>query len=160
MKRLILVRHGKSSWKHDVQDAKRPLKKRAYRDADKVIEAFKPFFIQPAVLWSSPAVRALESAKIFGQQLNIPEADFLVKKELYTFDDRSLLKVINSCDDSIGQLIVFGHNPAITELVNSLGNEIFDNVPTTGLTAIEFKTDSWKKLPQGITLFNFFPKHL
>ncbi|PAM96716.1 histidine phosphatase family protein, partial [Flavobacterium sp. IR1] len=29
MKRLILVRHGKSSWENDLPDDERPLKKRA-----------------------------------------------------------------------------------------------------------------------------------
>lgn len=160
MKRLILVRHGKSSWDHDVQDAQRPLKKRAYKDAKKVIKAFKQFYREPAVLWTSYAERALESAKIFQEEFNIPEEDFLVKEELYTFDDRSLLRVINSCDDSIENLIVFGHNPAITEVVNSLGNEVFDNVPTTGLTVIEFEMESWRDLRKGNTIINLFPKHL
>ena len=160
MKRLILVRHGKSSWKHEVSDAERPLKKRAYSDAEKVIRAFRPYLTQPLVLWSSHATRALESAKIFKAELEIPEEDFFVKRELYTFDDRKLLKVIASCDDSIDQLMVFGHNPAITEVINLLGNEVFDNVPTTGLTAIEFDTASWSNLGKGRTLFNLFPKQL
>lgn len=160
MKRLILVRHGKSSWKHEVSDEQRPLKKRAYSDAEKVTTAFKELYSGPATLWSSYAVRALESAKIFRERLDIPEEDFFIKKELYTFDDRKLLKIIASCDDSIDQLIVFGHNPAITEAVNSLGNQVFDNVPTTGLTAIEFASDSWQKLGKGRTLFNLFPKQL
>lgn len=160
MKRLILVRHGKSSWENDLQDIHRPLKKRAYKDADKVIKAYKSRSPQPVVLWSSPAVRALESAQIFAEQLGIAENDFFIKEELYTFDDRKLLETITSCNDSIDQLMVFGHNPAITELVNTLGNEIFDNVPTTGLTVIEFEADSWKELSQGKTLFHLFPKHL
>lgn len=160
MKKLILVRHGKSSWKHDVPDEQRPLKKRAYSDAEKVIKAFKDSYSGPATLWSSIAVRALESAKMFKEQLDIPEENFDVKRELYTFDEQILLKIIASCDDSVEQLIVFGHNPALTEAVNILGNQVFDNVPTTGLTAIEFDTNSWSNLSKGETLFNLFPKQL
>ena len=160
MKKLILVRHGKSSWKHDVQDANRPLKRRAYKDAEKVIEAFKSSFTGPLILWSSYAERALGSAMLFKEQLQIPEEKFFIKKELYTFDDQKLLKIIGSCDKTIDHLMVFGHNPAITEVVNALGNEVFDNVPTTGLTVIEFDTDSWQKLGKGRTLFNLFPKQL
>lgn len=160
MKRLVLIRHGKSSWAHEVPDTQRPLKKRAYRDADKVIQAFEPHFKQPAILWSSFAVRALETAKMFKEPLGIADADFFVKKDLYTFDDRELMNIIAACDDAVDQLMVFGHNPAITELVNFLGNEVFDNIPTTGLTAIDFDTVSWSRLQDGKTVFNFFPKNL
>jgi len=160
MKTLILVRHGKSSWDYDVQDAQRPLKKRAYKDAQKVIKAFKGKHNGPLVLWSSPAVRALESAKIFKEDLDISDEDFVVKEDIYTFDDRQLTKIITTCDDSIKQLMVFGHNPAITEVVNALGNEVFDNIPTTGLTLITFNTTSWKDLKKGNTLFHLFPKNL
>ena len=160
MKKLILVRHGKSSWKHEVPDAQRPLKKRAFSDAEKVIQAFRKFYSKPAILWSSHAARALETAKVFKRELNIPEEDFFVKEDLYTFDDQKLLKIIASCEDSVDQLIVFGHNPAITEAVNTLGNEIFDNIPTTGLAVIEFDSDSWRNLGKGKTLFNLFPKQL
>lgn len=160
MKRLILIRHGKSSWAHGVEDVQRPLKKRAYKDAEKVLTAYEPLFNSPAVLWSSFAVRALESAKIFKERLGISDSDFFVKKELYTFDDIELMNIIATCDDSIDQLIIFGHNPAITDFVNSLGNEVFDNIPTTGLTAIDFPTNSWSNLKDGKTAFYFFPKNL
>lgn len=160
MKTLILVRHGKSSWEHDVRDSERPLKKRAYKDAEKVINALREKYDEQPILWSSPAVRALESARIFQKELGIPENDFFIKGELYTFDDRQLLRSIISCDDSVDHLMVFGHNPAITEVVNSLGNEVFYNVPTTGLAFIEFDSTSWKNLGKGKTLFHLFPKNL
>lgn len=160
MKTLILVRHGKSSWKHDLEDSQRPLKKRAYKDASKIVDAFKAQHSGPVVLWSSPAVRALESAKIFKKELDIPDKDFIIKNELYTFDDRKLSNIIASCDDSVEHLMIFGHNPAITEVVNTLGNQVFNNIPTTGLSLIEFDTSSWNELKDGKTLLNLFPKNL
>ena len=160
MKTLILVRHGKSSWKHDLPDDERPLKKRGYKDADLVLEALKAVVKEPLTVWSSYAKRALTTANIFREELDIDEAHFEVKEELYTFDEKELLKVIWSCDDSIDQLMVFGHNPAMTELANSLGDKFFDNVPTTGLVTIQFKSDSWKELKDGKTLLYLFPKNL
>ncbi len=159
MKTLIIVRHGKSSWEHDLEDIERPLKKRAFKDAEKVIAAFREKLQEPLVLWSSPAVRALETAKIIKETLDIPDECFF-KGELYTFDDRSLLRTISTCDDSIDRLMIFGHNPAITEVVNSLGNEVFYNIPTTGLSQIEFESRSWKDLKNGNTLLTLFPKNL
>lgn len=160
MKRLILVRHGKSSWKHEVQDHERPLKKRAYKDAEKVISALQKEFEKPATIWSSYATRALESAKTFKRALEIADEDFLVRKDLYTFEATNLLGLIANCDDAVDQLMVFGHNPAITEVVNSLGDQYFDNIPTTGVSIIDFEADSWKDIKNGQTFLFLFPKNL
>jgi phosphohistidine phosphatase len=58
MKRLILVRHGKSSWKEDLPDHERPLKKRGYKDAKVILKTFDHFYKPGALVWSSYAVRA------------------------------------------------------------------------------------------------------
>lgn len=160
MKKLILVRHGKSSWNEDLPDDERPLKKRAYKDADLVINAFSGFKNDRLTIWSSYAVRALTTANIFKDKLSIPDSRFEVKNDLYTFNGSQLLKVIESCSDEIDALMVFGHNPAMTSVVNRLGDQDFDNIPTTGLSMIEFETDSWKSLKHGKTLLYLFPKNL
>ena len=160
MKKLILVRHGKSSWNEDLPDDERPLKKRAYKDADLVINAFSGFKDERLFIWSSYAVRALTTANIFKDKLNIPDSRFDVKHDLYTFNGSQLLKVIESCNDEIDTLMVFGHNPAMTSVVNRLGDQDFDNIPTTGLTMIELETNSWKGLKNGKTLLYLFPKNL
>lgn len=160
MKRLVIVRHGKSSWEHSVIDEKRPLKDRAYKDAESVTAAFKGVFQKPAIIWSSPAVRAHETAKIFRERLNIDEKDFIVKPGLYTFNREDLYNVISTCGKEVDQLIIFGHNPAFTSLVNRLGDKEIANVPTTGLVVIDFETNSWNDLKDGKTILNLFPKNL
>lgn len=160
MKRLILVRHGKSSWKYDLPDHERPLKKRGYKDADVVLRTFKQFFTPPAVLWSSPAERAHETALKFKEGLDIDDKEFKVVKSLYTFEGGDLLNVIKSCEDRVKQLMVFGHNPAMTNLVNQLGSENIDNLPTTGLCVIDFEIEHWKDLKNGKTILTLFPKNL
>lgn len=160
MKKLILVRHGKSSWEDDLPDDERPLKKRAYKDAELVLSAFSEFVPKDLMLWSSHAVRALTTARLFQEDLEIPEDRFSVKKDLYTFDRSSLLKIIKSCDTNVDNLMIFGHNPAITGVANSLGDQHFSNVPTTGLCMIEFETEDWKSVKNGKTLIYLFPKNL
>lgn len=160
MKTLILVRHGKSSWKQDLPDEERPLKKRAYHDADVVLKAFKSHVPDGLTIWSSPANRALSTARIFQEKLKISGENFRVKKDLYTFNVNQLLKVISTCDDQVENLMVFGHNPAMTQLVNTLGDHFFDNIPTTGLTVLQFEGNSWRTLKNGKTNLYLFPKHL
>ena len=160
MKRLILVRHGKSSWEENLPDEERPLKERAYADAELVLKAFSSHVPKPLNVWSSPAKRAAGTAKLFQNDLEIPESHFKIKEELYTFNVNQLLKVISGCDDAVKNLMVFGHNPAMTQLVNTLGDHFFDNVPTTGLTVLDFEANSWKTLKKGKTSLYLFPKHL
>lgn len=160
MKRLILVRHGKSSWEHDVTDDKRPLIKRGIKDGELIANAFEKHFDTPAIIWSSPATRALQTAEIFKQKLQIEDRDFFIRSGLYTFDRNDLLKQIESCDSPLQTLMVFGHNPAMTGVVNQLGDQYFENIPTTGLTIIDFEAEHWKELKNGKTIVTLFPKNL
>lgn len=160
MKRLILVRHGKSSWEHDVEDKDRPLLKRAYDDARLVINAFKNYMDFNLEIFSSYANRARSSAEIFQRELKIPEEKFHIKSEIYTFDVNELSSEIKKLPDSANNVMVFGHNPAITNFVNFFGSEKFANVPTTGLVVLEFDTTSWQKIQPGQTRLHFFPKNL
>lgn len=160
MKRLLLVRHGKSSWEFPVEDRNRPLKERAYRDAVLVVSKIHEVLEGSAVIWTSPAIRALETAKILKRELRIPDEDFFVKPALYTFSARELLKVIQSAAEEVKQLMIVGHNPALTEAANKLGDRYFENIPTTGLTVTEFENNSWRKVHNGRTVMSAFPKDL
>ena len=160
MKRLILVRHGKSSWEYDVADDKRPLIDRGFKDGELIAKTVAEFFEQPVVIYTSPAVRAFETAKIFKEKLNVKDKDFIIKPGLYTFNKKDLLAQISKCEDSIPKLMVFGHNPAMTATVNELGDKEFDNIPTTGLVVIDFDSHTWTDLGKGKTLLNLFPKNL
>ncbi|MGB7841322.1 MAG: histidine phosphatase family protein [Salinimicrobium sp.] len=160
MKKLILVRHGKSSWEENLPDEDRPLAKRAYADAELVLKAFRNHVPESLHMWSSPANRALSTARIFQNNLRIPDERFKIKEDLYTFNVNHLLKVIFGCNDSVENLMVFGHNPALTQLVNTLGDHPFDNVPTTGLNVLEFESDSWRTIKNGKNTLYLFPKHL
>ncbi|MDR6300739.1 SixA phosphatase family protein [Mesonia maritima] len=158
MKKLILVRHGKSSWENNLPDDKRPLKKRAYTDAELIIKAFKLYANKPLKLISSKAVRALETAKLFKKGLAIEDKDFKIIDDLYTFDEDELLSVIRNQPDENNKLMIFGHNPAMTILVNLLGDKEVDNLPTTGLVVIDFEVDKWKDIAEGKTLVTLFPR--
>lgn len=158
MKTLYLVRHGKSSWEHDLPDHKRPLKKRAINDAALVINALQKHLNHEVKLYSSKAVRALETAKMFKQQLQVKDSDFTVLENLYTFNEQDLMQVILGLDDREDHIMIFGHNPAFTGVANYLGDDFIDNVPTTGLVCISFQQDTWKEVSEGKTLFKLFPK--
>lgn len=160
MKRLLVIRHGKSSWDLQVRDHDRVLLQRGIDDAHLIGDRLKELAFVPNVVWSSSAARALQTATLITEKWDYDLEILSVKRALYTFDERELLSIIKSCDDDIDTLAVVSHNHGITELVNRIGSTYFNNVPTTGVVAIEFKIDSWQDIDKGVTVFKLFPKDL
>lgn len=109
---------------------------------------------------SSTAKRASDTAMIFAQNLSCPIESIIFNDDLYTFDDRQLEKIVKSCNNDYDNVILFGHNDAITNFVNKFGNVFIDNVPTSGFVSINFESDNWKTIDKGKTQKVIFPRDL
>lgn len=160
MKTLLFVRHGKSSWEYQVSDQDRPLKERGIADAHLVSTHLKGLNYQIDGCVSSPANRALHTGMIFLRNLNFDLNTFQVIRELYDFSGESVLNVIKGMDDSLETVLLFGHNYAFTSLVNMLGDDYIENLPTSGMAILEFDLAHWKDLKKGKTKHIVFPKEL
>jgi phosphohistidine phosphatase len=160
MKRLIIIRHGKSSWDLDVRDHDRVLNQRGIDDAHLMGKQLKITGIVPQQIWSSTAARALQTATIVTEYLDYGLSTLKLNRALYTFDSHELENAIKECDDQVDTLMMFSHNNGITDFVNAYGTEHFLNVPTTGVVELEFKIDRWSDLKQGTTQFHLFPKEI
>jgi len=160
MKNLILIRHAKSSWKAPLKDIDRPLDCRGITDAHLVSMNCQDYLPKAFLIWSSVASRATETALIFAQNFSYPIENIIFKNELYTFDEKDLEKTIKSCNNDYDNVILFGHNEAITNFVNKFGDVFIDNVPTSGFVSLKFDTPDWKALKKGKTLKTLFPKEL
>ncbi|MBJ6369434.1 SixA phosphatase family protein [Snuella sedimenti] len=160
MKTLTLIRHAKSSWEYDVIDHERPLKERGVNDAKLVSKYFKISLRPPDLVLSSDANRAKSTAAIFVKTLDIDSAIFHLKHDLYDFAGYNLLEVIKACDETVNNLMVFGHNHAITDFVNIYGHIYIENVPTSGVVVLEFDITRWADLKKGRTVQTLFPRDL
>jgi len=160
MKNLILIRHAKSSWKAPLKDIDRPLDQRGITDAHLVAANCINRIPSPFVIWSSPAKRASETAIIFAQNILYPIESIVFKEELYTFDEIQLEKIVKSCSNDFENVILFGHNEAITNFVNKFGDLYIGHVPTAGFVWLQFDTTSWRDVNKGKTKKTIFPKNL
>lgn len=158
MKRtLYLVRHAKSSWDNpELDDFDRPLNDRGKRDAPRMARRMKEREIVPDLLYSSPAARALKTCKEFAKVLGIKESAIKTDPELYHAGADLLLKKIQGLNDKHDMVMVFGHNPGLTEFANLLTGEHILNIPTAGVVAIRFKSGSWKAIGEGTGKLEFF----
>lgn len=146
MKKLVLIRHAKSSWDNPfLDDHKRPLAERGLRDAPRMAQRLKRLLIQPDALISSDAERAKNTTLITAEGLHFPKEKIHFTRDLYHASAGEIIRVIRSCSDQIDCLFLFGHNPGFNDLVWEMGFEI-DNLPTSGQFGIEFEVDSWSEV--------------
>ena len=161
MKELILVRHAKSSWKDAaLNDRDRPLNERGKRDAPEMGSRLAQRGYRPDRIVSSPAVRALETARTIAGKLGYAHGSIAVEERLYGAGVADLLHVIRGVDESAATLMLFGHNPGLTELANHLGPRPIPNLPTCGVLHLGFDTDAWSAVgyARGAEALFDFPK--
>ena len=146
-RQLIIVRHGKSSWKYEkISDIDRHLKERGIHDAYTMAERLKERNISPDLIISSPATRALHTAMIFTRTLNHPLAQVQMQDIFYNGDDEDVLDVIRQTPENISTLLIFGHNPTFTDLANRFLSTELDNLSTAGMAFLEFKSETWREI--------------
>ena len=161
MKTLYLVRHAKSSWKYpSLSDEERPLNQRGKQNAPEMGIRLKKKGAVPDVLVSSHARRALDTAKLMAEKLGYSKKKIIVDERLYHASIAEFMEVIEEQDSKADVLMLFGHNPGLTGLANTLCQAHVENIVTAGVYAIRFDTDFWTEVPdmRGEFLFYYYPK--
>jgi phosphohistidine phosphatase len=163
MKRLYLVRHAKSSWEEPgVSDYDRPLIPKGIKKTRLVIDFLLKRNTTVDLMISSPAVRAYETAKLIAGGLNYPLNGIKTERRIYDGYYDRILDVVYGTSNEVNSLMIFGHNPTITNLANLFLHPGIEMMPTTCVVCISFDTDKWEDLPSthAIQEFVVFPKML
>jgi phosphohistidine phosphatase len=157
MKTLILVRHAKSSWDSiGLDDPERPLNERGNKDAPQMAARLKNKKIDVDIFISSCAKRAHKTAKYFAEEYGLNKKQILVVDKLYGASAGSFLEVITSIEDKYKTAAIFSHNPGITEFANTLSSVHVDNIPTSGIFAVQANTNKWTEFTKAEINFLFF----
>jgi phosphohistidine phosphatase len=163
MKTLFLIRHAKSSWDDPFQDDfDRPLNKRGKNDAPRMGRRLKEKDIHPDLLISSPAERALSTCMIIAEKIGYSALNILTDQKLYHASEDKLLSIVHRFNDANDEVMIFAHNPGLTDFANRLSLEpVTDNIPTCGIVALKFSVDSWKAVmwKKGEVDFYDYPKN-
>ena len=145
MKVLLILRHGKSSWKHPgLADHDRPLNKRGLGDATRVGRLLRETGLVPDRIVSSTAVRARETARFVAGESGCGRA---VKhnRRLYLASVPEIVRVLAKAGGDALRLLVVGHNPGLEELVAALtGSSVA--LPTAALAEVRLDLQSWSEL--------------
>jgi phosphohistidine phosphatase len=163
MKYLYLVRHAKSSWDFlELADFDRPLNKRGKNNAPEMGLRLAARGLKLDAIVSSPANRAITTAKVIADELDFPQQNIQEKDAVYLATSAELVQLIYSFPDAHKSIMLVGHNPGFTDLANFLKEPDYyiGNVPTCGVVAIEFTVNHWAKIKKhcGRMLFFDYPK--
>jgi phosphohistidine phosphatase len=149
-KQLLLIRHAKSDWNHiKLSDFDRTLNPRGEKNAPQMAQRLSAKNIIPEQIVSSPAVRALTTARYFANEFGIAESTIVEEKRIYEATVYELMNVVNKLDNSSSFTALFGHNPGISNLADTLCNENLYAIPTCAVVLIYFPFDNWNMISAG-----------
>ena len=147
MKKLFLIRHGKSSWVDPLlTDFERPLNERGRANSHSMAKVLNDHDFHPELIYSSPANRAISTARIIAEGIHYPLKKIKVVEEMYDAEPATVLSVIKDTDDSINTLMLFGHNPSFIMLAQQLLQQEIEFFPTCAICGIEFQIKSWQEI--------------
>lgn len=163
MKTVILIRHAQpESQSSSLSDADRKLTAKGVQDSGIVAAKINDTGNSPGLMMTSPTERAIEMAKIFAELFEYPEENIEVKYVLYDSSDGKLfIDLLKAIDNNIQTVMIFGHNPTLTDFASSLTSGFRYSLPKAGVAIISFNTDSWNDVSSGKGLLDLFltPDH-
>jgi len=159
MKTLILVRHAKSSWDDPMlDDVDRPLNDRGKRDAPRMGKRLKEKDLHPQLMLTSHARRAYSTCKRIAEVLGYAKDRIKTDQRLYHAGEEQLLHVVQALPERHDVVMIFGHNPGMTDFANMLliKEKPIKNIPTCGVVAVRFDAERWPDAATSNASFIFF----
>lgn len=153
MRRLMLLRHAKSSWPANTADRDRPLAVRGREAAPVMGSYLAEELLLPDLVLISPAKRTVETWELVRPMLpEKPGTHF--EPRIYEAPAERLLKVVQEADPHVRTLLLIGHNPGFEELAAKLTGHgdryaaarMAQKYPTCGLAVLDFAIEDWRDL--------------
>ena len=142
VKKLLLLRHAKSSWEDaSLRDFERPLNKRGRRAAPLIGKFMDEQNLRPSLVLSSPAQRARDTATLALEAGSI-ETELRFDERIYEADVPTLLEVIQGIEETHGEVMLVGHNPGLEDLLSFLTGENH-HMTTATLALVILDSKKW-----------------
>jgi phosphohistidine phosphatase len=161
MKKIILMRHAKSSWDNpDQTDFERDLNPRGMRNAPEMGLRLKEKNWPVDLIVCSTAKRARHTAALVCKAIHYTPENIDYKTEIYEAQISDLKHVLQSIDDIQESVLLIGHNPGLTYFTDFLANCGHIHMPTAAMMYLELNIQYWHELKAGCgKLVEFdFPK--
>ena len=148
MKQLILSRHAKTEGiRFDITDFERNLTNRGINDSTLVASYLLEKGIETDMIISSPANRAITTARLYANRFKIQLNQIIQIDQLYDgFSTQEFLEMLQTKASQKDKVWVFGHNPDIASWASKLVDEGYLHVPTGTSIGIEFDVENWNDI--------------
>ena len=159
MKTVIMVRHATAAAKGvDVDDYTRSLRKKGHKEARTMIRWYlENVGGKPDMMLSSPANRAIETARLFAKGLGYKSKKIIQDEALYgTATPEEFLNILNEIDDKHDSVMVFGHDPAFSEFAHYMVAEFDLLLPKCSVFGFSANRKKWKALKAGDGVLEFY----
>jgi len=141
-RRLIVMRHAKSSWDSEASsDHARPLNERGRTEAPRVAELLVEREWQPEYVLSSDATRTRETFARM-QEVWTDEVPVEFLRALYLAGYHGLMAASGLIPEDASTVMLLGHNPGLEEVVYLLSNQSIA-LKTAMAVLLENESDSW-----------------
>lgn len=151
---LVVMRHGKSSWKTNDPDIGRPLNPRGTRDAVAAGQILAPLGFDLALV--SPATRAQQTWDCL--QLGGTSArDVRTLPELYHSWTPNVIAALRTVPSDASRVLVVGHEPTLSDLILTLARPtaliklIGEKFPTSTVAVLTLDVP-WDALAEGVAV--------
>lgn len=115
--KLYFVRHGDAVHMAG-RDSERPLSQTGIEETQSVARLLKKMNVQLDALYTSPRVRAQQTAEILSESLGVPVTTSRACD--FSFSADAVDDLIDRLDDDAGAVMFVGHNPSMSEVVGEL----------------------------------------
>jgi phosphohistidine phosphatase len=161
MNSIYIVRHAKAGWGNNkVSDFERKLTDQGRREATEMARRLFEKGVRPDLIVSSPACRALETAEIFAGRFDYEPEQILQKIEIYEGDVENLAGIVRKLPRDHQTIIIFGHNPAISQFASWLSGKLLGQMETCGVVQVDLGKTNWSAVRKecGQAVWNGYPK--
>ena len=148
VKKLFLLRHGHASGGYQMNDFDRPLSSLGIEGIEQLSINLKSKSFEPNKLLVSPAVRTKETCSILVENLSI-NSPLEYVEGIYEACVQFLFKLIASVESSVERLLVIGHNPGLSYLVEYMTGRAYVGMAPGQLVQLVFEIDDWNEVSKG-----------
>ena len=142
MKKLIIIRHCKSSWSDlNLNDFDRPLNNRGIQDGNLMSKELLKKIDNVDLLISSSSKRTRLTADFFIESIKINKISFI--DDLYHSSSENIINKLKKISNTHESIMLIGHNPGLTDLVNKLTSINLYNLPTCGVAIVNLNIKNW-----------------
>lgn len=137
------------------------LNQRGERDAPMMGRHLVQQRINPDLVLSSPAQRALRTAALLVQEMGFPVDRIVTNAHIYDAEVVTLVDIIQQIDERFNDVLLVGHNPSMHDLTSYLTGQRIPSMPTCSVFCINLSLNAWQEVAPGCGSMVFFhyPRH-